>query len=104
MTLENRFSSFVVKIKEDVFEAGLPDNRCRPYPNADFASYKDCDSEYMRLRIDALAPGLELTPPWITDDLNSVTAKPQLVSNQVLGKTPTFVHCFFNKLMSFRIW
>ena len=84
MTLSNRFSSFVVKIKKTVFEARANQN-CRQYPNADFLSYKDCDSEYMRVRINDLAPDLDLTPPWITDDLKSVTTKPQLISSQVQG-------------------
>ena len=84
MTLENRFLSFVVKIKKNVFEAKQRDRKCSRYPNADFASYKECDSDYMRVRINNLAP--ELTPPSITDDLNGVTTRPQLVSGQVLGK------------------
>ena len=83
MTLDNRFSSFVVKIKKTVFEAKQADKNCRPYPNADFASYKECDSEYMRVRINNLAPDLDLTPPWITDDLDSVSTNPQLISSQV---------------------
>ena len=90
MTLSNRFSSYMMKIKKTVFEAKANQN-CRPYPNADFVSYKDCDSEYMRVRINDLAPDLDLIPPWITDDLNSVTTKPQLISGQVQGKLSIFI-------------
>ena len=91
MTLSNRFSSYVVKIKKTVFEAKQADKNCRPYPNADFASYKECDSEYMRVRINDLAPDLDLTPPWITDDLNRVSTKPQPISSQVQGNFDLFI-------------
>ena len=92
MTLDNRFSSFVVKIKKNVFEAKQRDRKCSSYPNADFASYKECDSDYMRVRINNLAP--ELTPPWVKGDLKRVTTKPQLVSGQVQGNQQIFFIVF----------
>ena len=85
MTL-GRFSSYVVRMKKTVFEAKKEIKKCRPYPNYDFESYKQCDTEYMRARIDELAPDLNLTPPWITDDLNSVTSNPKLVPSNVQGR------------------
>ena len=41
------------------------------YPTFEFASYTECDDYYVRKRIDQIAPGLNLTPPWTTDDFKS---------------------------------
>ena len=83
------YSLFVVKIKKFISVEEDPDNNCRNYPNADFQSFEDCDSKYMRKKVDEIAPKTDLTPPWLTDDLDKVTSKPvTLAANQLfpLGK------------------
>ena len=43
----------------------------------------------MRKKVDDIAPKTDLTPPWLTDDLDKVTSKPvTLAANQLfpLGK------------------
>ena len=83
------YSLYVVKIKKFISVEEDPDNNCRNYPNADFQSFEDCDSKYMRKKVDEIAPKTDLTPPWLTDDLDKVTSKPvTLAANQLfpLGK------------------
>ena len=80
------FSNFRVKIKKKVFIEGEPGTTCRNYPSSDFLSYRDCDDHYMRRRVDSFAPGLNLTPVWMTDDLSKVTTKPVVVSRNTWRK------------------
>ena len=59
---------------------------CRNYPTSEFASYTECDDEYVRRRINQLAPGLNLTPVWMTDNLDMVTTLPLSINSSVQGK------------------
>ena len=45
-----------------------------------------CDDDYMRNRIETVAPGLNLIPPWLTDNLDNVTMEPILAFSQILGE------------------
>ena len=76
---------YIVKLKEDIFVEEDPRNDCRNYPNSDFASYKECDSKYLTNRVQDLAKGLDLMPPWIVDDFESVSVRPVFVPNKTLG-------------------
>ena len=76
-------SKFRVKIKKRVFIEGEPGTNCRNYPNSEFNSYQECDNKYMRRKVDYVAPGLNLTPVWMTRDLSKVTTKPVMVSLQL---------------------
>ena len=80
------YSNFRVKIKKRVFIEGEPGTTCRNYPNSDFKSYRECDDHYMRKRVDSFAPGMNLTPVWMTDDLSKVTTKPVVVSRNTYRK------------------
>ena len=87
------YSLYVVKIKKFISVEEDPDNNCRNYPNDDFQSFEDCDSKYMRKKVDEIAPKTGLTPPWLTDDLDNVTSKPvTLAADQLapLGKLSAF--------------
>ena len=68
MTLKNSLSNYIVKIRKNVFVEEDPRKSCKNYPNAEFSSYAECDDQYMREKIDQVAPGL--TPPWLTRDLD----------------------------------
>ena len=83
MVMKNSFTSYTVKIKKNVFVEEDPRKSCRNYPNAEFSSYAECDDQYMRDRIDKVAPGLNLTPPWLTSDLGEVTTEPVSVPIKV---------------------
>ena len=87
ITLQKGYSSYIVKVKKQVFVEEDPRKACRNYPNPEFKSYADCDDHYMRDRIEAVAPGLNLIPPWLTDDLDNVTKEPVLASSQILGES-----------------
>ena len=76
MVMKNSFSNYIVKIKKNVFVEEDPRKTCRIYPNAEFSSYAECDDQFMRDRIDQVAPGMNITPPWLTKDLDKVTTEP----------------------------
>ena len=76
---------YIVKLKEDIFVEEDPRNDCRNYPNSDFASYKECDSKYLTNRVKDLGKGLDLMPPWIVDDFESILVRPVFVPNKTLG-------------------
>ena len=77
---------YIVKIRERVFIEGDPGQTCRNYPNTEFASYSECDDKYVRQRIEEIAPGLNLTPIWMSDDVDMVTSEPLPTNLSMLGK------------------
>ena len=80
-------SYFRVKIKKRVFIEGETGTTCRNYPNSDFQSYRECDDKYMRTKVDEVAPGLNLMPVWMTEDLSKATTNPIVLSLKDLGTT-----------------
>ena len=86
MKLDGQFTSYRVKIKERVFVEGDPGRTCRNYPNSEFETYKACDEKYMKDRVQKVAPGLNLMPPWMTDDMSKVTIEPVIATWKMLGK------------------
>ena len=81
------YSNFRVKIKKRVFIEGEPGTTCRNYPNSDFQSYRECDDKYMRTKVDEVAPGLNLMPVWMTEDLSKATSNPVVMSQKASGIT-----------------
>ena len=79
----NLFSTYIVKIKKNVFVEEDRTKNCQNYPNEDFVSYKECDFQYMKNRVKELTPKLYLIPPWLTDDLDHVTSEPVTFSSHV---------------------
>ena len=71
-----RLTTYIVKIRSQVFVEEDQSQTCRNYPTYEFASYMDCDDQFLRKRIDQFAPGLNLTPVWLTDDIDLVTTEP----------------------------
>ena len=78
-------TGFIVKIKESVLVEEDPSQTCRNYPTSEFSSYTECDDHYVRKRLDQIAPGLNLTPVWMADDLDLVTTQPLPIKERVLG-------------------
>ena len=72
----NGLSGYIVKLKKNVFVEEDPSRTCRNYPNPDFESYMDCDDKYVKKRFKGFFPGLNLNPPWLTDNLDIVTTEP----------------------------
>ena len=85
LKVEN-FSSYILRINTDVFVEEDPRQTCLNYPNDNFASYKDCDDQFMRDKLEEVAPGLDLTPTWLADDLDNVTSQPVIHSRPMHGK------------------
>ena len=67
-------TEYIVKIKKNIFVEEDPGNTCRNYPNEDFASYMECDDKVMADTLKNM--GLNITPPWLTDNLDDVTVTP----------------------------
>ena len=59
---ENVSRTYMVETTQRQFVEEDSFNECREYPNPEYASYDECDNQFMRASI----PGL--TPVWITDD------------------------------------
>ena len=75
-TIDQFSSGYIVKMKKNINVEEDPGNTCRNYPNKDFASYKDCDDKNMADTFKDIVDGLNITPPWLTDNLDSVTVMP----------------------------
>ena len=70
-----KMSRYVVEIKKMVFVEEDSSQTCRNYPTSGFDSYTECDDDYAKRKIEQFAPGLNLTPVWMTDNLDMVTSK-----------------------------
>ena len=46
----------------------------------------ECDNKYMRDKVDKVAPGWNLMPVWMTNDLSKVTTEPVVATYKMLGK------------------
>ena len=77
----NKFSNYIMKIKKNVFVEEDRTKNCRNYPNLDFHSFKDCDLQYMRTKVKEM----NLMPPWLTDDLDTVTTGPVKFATQSIS-------------------
>ena len=85
MVLGSNMSQFAVKIRKRVFVEEDPKTTCQNYPNGKFKSYAECDKKFMRDTIEKAAPGLNLTPPWLTEDLDLVTMQPVTAPRDTTG-------------------
>ena len=64
----NLWRAYIVDITQQVFVEEDPNNDCREYPNQEYQSYEDCDTEFVRKVFpDAL------TPVWMTDHVSDVS-------------------------------
>ena len=66
---ENVSRAYMVDITQRVFVEEDPTTTCRNYPNQDYLSYEECDTQFVR----NLLPGL--TPIWMTEDFAKVSTK-----------------------------
>ena len=86
----NSLAGYIVKLKKNVFVEEDPSRTCRNYPNLDFESYMDCDDRYVKEKFKGFFPGLNLTPPWLTNNLDTVTTEP--VDLTSVHSTPALCH------------
>ena len=70
----------MVDITQRVFVEEDPSNNCRDYPNQEYESYQECDDQFMRNIIPA-----ELTPIWITDNVERVSTHVVYENDTVRG-------------------
>jgi hypothetical protein len=72
ITIEaNHTVSYVVEMNKYIYVEEDPNINCRKYPNPDFASYRDCDDQYMKDYVARENPNL--VPIWLTDDFKNVS-------------------------------
>lgn len=64
----NMWRAWIVDITQQVFVEEDPNNDCRVYPNQEYQSYEDCDTEFARKVLHEA-----LTPVWMTDDVSAVS-------------------------------
>jgi hypothetical protein len=81
-SLAGTVKSYAVKIKENNYVEEDKSKECRNYPNPDFATYDDCDDNYMKNRVNTLDPNL--VPIWLADDLANVTTQMDTNAGRVL--------------------
>jgi hypothetical protein len=62
-----------VNVQKNVFVEEDPTKNCRNYPNPYYASYRECDDQWMKDTVARLAPGL--VPIWLADNLETVTTQ-----------------------------
>jgi hypothetical protein len=62
---------YTLQINKNIFVEEDSSKNCRNYPNPDFASYKECDDQWMKNIMSNLAPGL--VPIWLADNMEEVT-------------------------------
>ena len=84
--IRDKVSKFVVKIKKTVFVEEDPSQTCRNYPTSEFESYTQCDDKYVKKKIEEIAPGKNLTPVWMTENLDTVTSHPLHLDSRAAGK------------------
>ena len=74
---------FVAKICKRALRASIEGYLAVAASTPTYSSYKDCDFQFMKNKVKVIAPGINLMPPWLTDDLNNVTSKPVRFSSFV---------------------
>ena len=93
-----KMSQYMVKIRKQVYVEGDPRKTCRVYPDGKFASYAECDKNFMKEKIEEAAPGLNLTPPWLNQNLDLVTIEPVHVNSTDItgcGERKSNLHSLF---------
>ena len=66
--------AYVVEVRENVYVEEDASKNCRNYPTPEFASYRECDDQFMKDFISTFDPP-DLIPIWLTDDLRNVTSR-----------------------------
>ena len=64
-----RFHKYAVEISKNVYLEEDKSKNCRNYPNAEFASYMECDEQHMK----NICESMYLAPIWLYDDFKQVT-------------------------------
>ena len=90
----NKLSKYVVNIRKRVFKEEGPRQKCRSYPTTEYESYAECDDHYTRKKIEQIAPSLNLTPVWMTNNLNFVTSQILPADQRTPSKFTAFIKIF----------
>ena len=68
---KSTINKYAVEISGNSYLEEDKSKKCRNYPNTEYASYKECDDQYMRNICDRVG----LVPVWISKDFSEVTTK-----------------------------
>ena len=64
-----RINKYAVEISKNVYLEEDESKKCRDYPNSEYASYMECDNQFMK----DICKRVELAPIWLLDDINEAT-------------------------------
>ena len=62
-------NKYAVKISKNIFLEDDKSKNCREYPNSEYASYMDCDNQYVKKICDKA----KLAPIWLLEDISLAT-------------------------------
>ena len=65
------YHKYAVEISGNSYLEDDTSKKCRDYPNSEYASYKECDDQYMR----DICKRVGLAPVWLFEDFSQVTQK-----------------------------
>ena len=65
------YYKYAVEISGNSYVEEDTSKKCRDYPNSEYASYKECDDQYMR----DICKKVGLAPVWLFEDFSQVTQK-----------------------------
>ena len=66
-----RINKYAVEISKNVYLEEDKSKKCRDYPNSEYASYMECDDQFMK----GICKRVELAPIWLLDNISQATTK-----------------------------
>ena len=66
-----RTKKYAVEISKNVYLEEDKSKKCQDYPNSEYASYMECDDQFMK----DICKRLKLAPIWLLDDFSKATSK-----------------------------
>ena len=69
-----RIYKYAVEISKNVYLEEDKSKKCRDYPNSEYASYMECDDQFMK----DICERVELAPIWLLDDFSQATTKAEV--------------------------
>ena len=64
-----RINKYAVEISKNAYLEEDKSKKCRDYPNSEYASYMECDDQFMK----DICEGVKLAPIWLLDDFSQAT-------------------------------
>ena len=72
-----RIRKYAVEISKNVYLEEDKNKNCRNYPNSEYASYMECDDQFMK----DFCEKVKLAPIWLLDDFSQASTKAVVVND-----------------------